>query len=61
VWHSIVMGPLRWAIRQRAGGYTVNRDPLDLERTAFWEELARAVAILGPIVALTEIGVWLLW
>lgn len=36
-------------------------DPLDLERAAFWQELARAVAILGPIVALTEIGVWLLW
>ena len=36
-------------------------DPLAVERAAFWEELARAVAILGPIVALTEIGVWLLW
>lgn len=36
-------------------------DPLDLERAAFWQELARAVGILGPIVALIEIGVWLLW
>lgn len=37
------------------------RDPLAIERAAFWQELAIAVAILGPIVSLVEIGVWILW
>ena len=38
-----------------------DRDPLAIERAAFWQELACAVAILGPIVSLVEIGVWILW
>lgn len=38
-----------------------DHDPLAIERAAFWQELAIAVAILGPIVSLVEIGVWILW